>query len=928
VRAAAVTRARRLLVAAVAAGACAPAGDALAAETVIDGPARFQVITPTLVRLEYAEDKAFEDRPSLNAIDRDHGPVDVETTVDGEDRVVRTSALELRWRRGSGAFSPQNVSVKLRVGGEERTVRPGWKTPRRFPTPLYQVPEPVPSSEPRTSGNLGGWYRGLDQAMGPVPLHDGLISRDGFHLLDDSRTALLTATSPGYATRPSRTSAYQDGYLFAYGHRYARGLADLRALTGAAPLLPRRAFGNWFSRYANFSEQEYREQILPRFREEGVPLDVLVVDTDFKAPKAWNGWAWRNDLFPDPPGFLRWAHGEGLDVSLNIHPSISADDPKFAEANSRAGGLDVDPTPRCEFFTADPSNQQCSTFDWAKPAHVDAYFDLHAPFERDGTDMWWLDWCCDGSKSSAPGLTGDSWINELYTRRSLARGKRWPVMSRIGSSFDEYGSEGDGVWADHRNAIHFTGDAFDRWEVLDFQTLMTVAEGNIGVPYVSHDIGSFHGGRLPDDMYVRWVQSGAMQPINRLHSSKREGARLPWEYEGKAREVARDFLRLRGRLVPLLYTLAREAHDSGLPMTRGMYLAYPSHDEAYEFDRQYLLGDDVLVAPVASEGDPAVKRVWFPPGEWTDWFTGETHRGPAVKELSVPLERMPLFVRAGGIVPLQEAVERAGNAPPPALELRVQAGADGRFSLYEDEGDGLGYREDRFSRTATTWRGGRTLTIEPARGDFPGRPATRSYEVRVVGVERPDGVTVAGTRVEGWRYEAASRTVSVATGPRSTSEPTVVELLGVEPPRGDGSGRAGGGTAGGSASCLPRRLRVTRRGIGAARLRGTIRPLPPARKRTPRRLHFCVDGGGTVRVVLDRRGRIRLVATTARGHRFGRVRPGARASRRAVARARRGGVLVGKRRGRVRFLAVSTTRRAARQRYDLRAVRLLLRRRR
>ena len=752
----------------------APAG-AHAAETVSDGPARFEVITPTLVRLEYAADGRFEDRPTLNAIDRDHGRVRMRTWVEGDRRVVRTDALTLRWRRGSGGFTPETTELRLRVGGREATVHPAFTPPHRFPTPIYQVPEPALPPAPRTSGNLGGWYRGLDQALGPVPLHDGLLSRDGWHLLDDTRTALLQPGSPGYTVRPAHDGAYQDGYLFAYGHDYARALADLRGLTGSAPLLPRKAFGTWFSRYANYSEREYREQLLPAFRAERVPLDVLVVDTDFKSPRAWNGWGWNTDLFPDPRRFLAWAHGEGLDVALNVHPSISGADPRLAEAERRSGGLDPDQTPRCNLVERDPFDAGCRTFDWARARQVDAYFWLHEPFEADGIDLWWLDWCCDASKSSAAGLTGDPWINELYRRRSEARGKRWPVMSRIGSAVDEYGSEGEAVWAEHRNAIHFTGDAFDRWEVLDFQTLMTVGEGNLGIPYVSHDIGSFQGGKLPDDLYVRWVQAGVFGPINRLHSSSRNGARLPWEYAGRAREAAAEFLRLRARLVPYLYTLAREAHDTGLPMTRGTYVRYPEHDDAYRYDRQYLLGDGLLVAPVGTPGDPATKRVWFPPGRWTDLFTGEVHTGPGAEDVRVPLERMPVYARAGAILPLQDPGPRAGTAPPRRLELRVQAGADGRLALYDDAGDGLGYRAERFARTGLRWRDGRRLTIGPMHGAFPGRPSRRSYTVRVVGVARPAQVRVGGRRAR-FRYDAAARTLTAATGAVRTDRATSIEL--------------------------------------------------------------------------------------------------------------------------------------------------------
>src|SRR5436305_2016228 len=172
--------------------------------------------------------------------------------------------------------------------------------------------------------------------------------RDGGDLLDDSQTALLTSGAPGFAARPAHAGAYEDGYFFGYGHNYARGLGDLRRLTGPAPLLPRKAFGVWFSRYYPYSADDYRS-LLDQFRANGVPFDTLSVDTDWKResdpafapiastvaggsatqPYAWDGWEWNANQFPDPKGFLDWAHGQGVNVALNVHPSINGDDPQF-----------------------------------------------------------------------------------------------------------------------------------------------------------------------------------------------------------------------------------------------------------------------------------------------------------------------------------------------------------------------------------------------------------------------------------------------------------------------------------------------------------------------------------------------------------------------------------------------------------------------
>lgn len=779
-------RAGRLAVAATLIGAAvasapSPSAAARPALEVRDGEARIQVLSPTLFRLEYAADGNFTDAPTLTAVARKRRGGKVRTRVEDGVRVIETSRARLRYRIGSGPFRPDNLTVRIGKGKGARTVRPAFGSPSTTaPASTADVTPAIAGDRgPRTRGNLGGWFRGLDGQNGPVPLHDGILSRDGWYLLDDTISPLLVDGGRWYASRPERFGAYQDGYLFAYGRDYAAALRDFRALTGPAPLLPRQAFGNWFSQYTFFSARAY-QKLLARFRAERVPLDVLVVDTDFKAPNPWNGWGWTDVFAKSPPAFLRWAHSHGLDVALNVHPSITESDPAYARANEIAGGL-APQTNRCRALEYDPM-ATCHIWDWARREQVDSYFSVHAPFEHDGADFWWLDWNGDGSDAKAPGLTPDAWINSLYAERSRDRGSRWPVLSRIGSSMWNYFAAMPGVWAEHRSAIHFTGDAYATWSMLDFQIRFTAAEGaGIGLPYVSHDIGSFHARQLPDDMYVRWIQFGAFQPILRLHSD--HGQRLPWQYGARAKRIARGFLRLRGTLVPYLYTLARQAYDTGLPLARPMYLQWPGAAAAYRYDGQYMLGDSLLVAPVAKPGKRAAKRVWFPPGEWVDTFTGATHRGPGPKRIVVPLDRMPVFARAGTVVSRQPYTGQSNREQARELTLDVYPGADGGFTLYEDAGDGFGFARGESARTRLAWHESRrsaTLSIGAAQGRYPGQPKQRRYEVRLATDRRPERVVLSRgkrSRTVGWRFDREAGRVVAPLGRLATTDASRVRFV-------------------------------------------------------------------------------------------------------------------------------------------------------
>lgn len=767
--------------------------------------ARFTVITPTLIRLEYAADGVFEDRPTQTVATRPAATAPFTHRVDGDALVIDTRTLQLRYTLNSGPFSADNLVIQLKRGEETVRARPDWSF----------APQP---------GNLGGWRRGLDNERDPQPLFEGMLSRAGWYLLNDSSTVLMTDEAPGFVARPTRNGAYQDGYFFGYGLNFQQGLADLRTLTGAAPLLPKKAVGVWFSRWWSYTDPEWREQVRA-FQMRDVPLDTISIDTDWKrvhnalgcvvwnavirAPIddacSWNGWDWNRDIFPDPDGFVAWLHAQGIDVGLNVHPSIAGSDPAYPAVEAKTGGLmNDDALPPCTLLQADPSTP-CYVFDWTQPAQLEAYFDLHKPIADTGIDFWWLDWCCEGARAQAPGLSADTFINKAYAEQHEAMGSRWPAFSRIGGSFQngKAGADNNGIgaFAEHRYSIHFTGDTCSTWELMRFQAEMTAAEGSIGLPYVSHDIGSFLGEPLPgaecnnvintnpnppEEMYVRWIQFGTFEPIMRLHSH--HGERLPWEYGGRAEPIATAFLRLRGQLVPTMYTLSRVAHDTGLPMARAMYLQWPEYEAAYDYRSQYTVGMDMLVASVAAPGDPATIEMWVPPGEWVDFFTGEVLTGPAEISRSVPLEHYALFLRKGAILPLQPELLTSQHGPQDNLIVHVWPGADGAFSLYEDEGRGFAYREGAYQWTPLRLQSAAEgtcdrLTIEAAQGqDFPGALASRSWEVHFRQQEVPQNVWLndaaipSGSGTPGWRFDAAAKRVIVKTGVQNTDRATTVAV--------------------------------------------------------------------------------------------------------------------------------------------------------
>ncbi len=340
--------------------------------------------------------------------------------------------------------------------------------------------------------------------------------------------------------------------------------------------------------------------------------------------------------------------------------------------------------------------------------------------------FWWLDWCCDESIVSMPGLTPDSWIDHLYAQEMVNQGQRGFVLARIGSSNGdpaagvpgrtvvrphlghrlhrrclgnlEHPGPGGGAHpgrGDHRRAV-----CERRHRQLPGATAATEPQD-------------------PADLYDRWVQFGTFQPILRLHSNDEQ--RLPWQYPQPVRGITEDFLRLREALIPYTYTLAAQAHDDGLPITQPLYLDYPDQAAAYTHPEEYLYGSDVLVAPVTSPGAVADTTVWIPPGRWVDYFTGATFTGPATTTVSVPLSRMPVFVRAGGIIPEQTVLDHVlDHGRRRSIVLKVFSGSSGSFTLYGDSGTGLGYTKGQYTETPITDSVGSTGT--PARTRRRPRP--------------------------------------------------------------------------------------------------------------------------------------------------------------------------------------------------------------
>jgi alpha-glucosidase len=758
-----------------------PVADPNAVVTV--GNARFTVLTPHLIRMEWAADGKFEDHASFVFLNRrlpvpkfkESHTLIVKQGMDASC-TISTSALKLNYHlNGDGRFTPESLSIELTVDGHPVAWHPGQADP----------------------GNLQGTTRTLDGALGSQtkePIEPGLISRSGWALVDDSTRPLFDSADfdfpagekspwPWVMERPA--GERQDWYFFGYGHDYRKALGDYVRVAGRIPLPPRFAFGAWWSRYWDYSDQEL-DELVRGFHENEVPLDVLVIDMGWhigvdqlKAEGqvdqsgeglGWTGYTWDKLLFPDPEEFLAKVHAEGLKTTLNMHPASGVQPWEQAyPAMATAMGID-------------PATKKYVPFDITDKRYATNYMNLlHHPLEKQGIDFWWLDWQQE-QHTRMPGVMPTWWLNYVHFTDQQREGKR-PLL------FHRWGGLGN-----HRYQIGFSGDSFSVWDSLAFQPWFTATAANVGYAYWSHDIGGHMPGAVEPELFTRWVEFGAYSPILRTHTTKNpESERRVWAYPEPYSSILRSTFQLRYALQPYIYTEARRTYDTGVAFFRPLYYDWPADSGAYDSKGEYLFGDQMIAAPVTAPADQttslATEKVWLPAGEWFEGPTGKHFTGPLTVQRSFSIDQTPVYMRAGAIVPMQPPMRYTGEKPVDPLIVNVwpmASGSTSSYEVYEDSGVSVEYQKGVFARTPIkATQTGDTFHVEigPVQGSYPGMPRARAYELRLPADWPPSVVTVNGVPVKqavggepGWSFQGNTLTTVIPVSRSNVASKVTVEV--------------------------------------------------------------------------------------------------------------------------------------------------------
>ena len=703
---------------------------------------RFTILTAQMIRLEYAETGEFEDRPSQVFWYRQQPVPEFDVKKDGEHLVIETDKLILEYQLDDNSFNEDNLT--LTVKDLDTKWHPGKEN----------------------SENLKGTIRTLDAVEGRTKLNNGLLSRDGWAVVDDS-TSLIFDQKTGWLKERKDQEA-EDLYFFGYGHNYLKCLKDFNAVTGEVPLLPRWALGNWWSRYWRYTQEELKS-LMKEFQEREIPLSVCIIDMDWhlienQYTDGWTGYTWNKDLFPNPAGFINWLHQQQLKTTLNLHPAagVHPHEEQYREFAQRVG--------------IDPETEEPIDFDMTDLDFIKNYFELlHHPKEEIGIDFWWIDWQ-QGQKSKMPHLDPLWALNHLHFYDRKRNNKRPFIFSR----WSGLGS--------HRYPIGFSGDTIISWDSLRFQPYFTATASNVSYGWWSHDIGGHCKGQDEAELYARWVQFGVLSPIMRLHSTKEKYLdRRPWTKGHAFYTVVKEAMRFRHALIPYLYTMAWKNHQEAEPLVQPMYYQHPKTEEAYNFPNQYYFGSQLLAAPHLNPRGESTnlsrKVVWLPEGDWMNFFTGEYYAGDNCYVEYGSLDELPIFAQAGSIVPLDHGKELNGVENPAELDLYIFAGADNEFELYEDAGTGLEYQNGAAAITKfiQNWSTDQLhFEISSVAGDKSVVPINRDYKLFFRGIKRPDGVnvTVDGQLKEiAFNYDEKKETVIVYIPEIQPSNQVTVNLF-------------------------------------------------------------------------------------------------------------------------------------------------------
>ena len=665
---------------------------------------RISVISERIVRLEYSPLGKFNDRPTQIIKKRNIGIPDFFVRQDANIIELTTKYFSLNYIKGQpfvGSKLDPMKNLKITLLSKERDRNKDW---------YFNHPE---------ARNMLGNMVSVDVDI-PNNLKKGLYSLDGFVSLDDSHSKVIM--EDGTLAEPFDN--YIDIYVFMYDRDFKQALFDYFKMTGAPALVPRYALGNWWSRNTIYDDKTVMD-LIRNFERKKIPISIMLFDHDWHIRSNENfnniksGFTFNDKLFPNPNDMIEEFHKRGIRVGLCVNPlnGIYPFEKYYKEA--------------CEYLQLTGSN--IINFDPLNPKLMDVLFKMFLhPLEKYGVDFFWND-----------SITSDInrlWALDHYMYLDSGRNsnKRALTLSR------------GGVFAPHRYPVLYGGSSEISWDKLKTLPFQYLNASNIGVSWWSHDVGGNHGGIEDGELYIRYIQLSVFGPILRFHGARgRYYKKEPWLWDAKTENIAADYLRLRHRLIPYIYTEAYNYTKSGTPLIQPFYYNYMwvYDDELYK--NQYYFGSQLLVCPILEPKDDVMNRTihrfFVPDGTWYDFVSGKKFPGNKKYVSFFKEDDYPVFAHSGSIIPFSNKSDYNNISLPTDLEIQIFPGQSNTYTLFEDDGITSLYREGYYLKTSIDYnylRNNYTVIIRSVDGKSGIVPPKRNYKMVFRNTKKADDVTI------------------------------------------------------------------------------------------------------------------------------------------------------------------------------------------
>ena len=657
---------------------------------------RFTVLTERLIRLEYNDKGEFIDEPTQLVIRRNL-PIPKFEVIDNSNFIsITTSYFKLTYIKGKsfigGKASPAN-NLKVELLGTQSLWYYGHPEIRNFGKPNSLIKE----------GGIKG---------------KGLYAADGMASIDDSRSYLFNEDG----TVKQNQNLRIDTYLFMYNKDFELALKDYYEITGYPALPPRYALGTWWSSKEDYDDLKLKT-LVDNFEKNDIPLSVLILDKNWHKRKKRGkelldtGFTFNNEYFKNPKTMIDYLHEKGVRLGLNINPieGIYDENIYFSEATKY---LKTDGEGKIPYNILDPK-------------FVDVYFKIFIhPLDTLGVDFYWLN-----AKDNIQNLT----LLKHYQMHDMERDfKRRPLLL----------SEGDSL-APHRYPVLYSGKSEVSWDTLRKIPLYNNNSFNNGAPFWAHDISGSFKGTEDNELYIRSLQLGVFSAILKFGIDKgKYYKREPWKWDIKTYTIAKDYLKLRHKLIPYIYSEAYKYHKFGKQLITPLYY---KNDEYYDdvlFRNEYYFGEELFIAPIITPKDVvmnrAVHKFYLPKGTWYDFVTGKKFPGEKIYTNFFREEDYPVFAKSGSIIPLAIPKNINDITPPEDMEINIFPGQSNSYTLFEDDGESDLYRKDYYLLTQIDYTyvpSNYSVIVRAVKGKSGIVPEKRNYKFVFRNTKRTEEVT-------------------------------------------------------------------------------------------------------------------------------------------------------------------------------------------